>query len=108
MSVMGLLVLTSGLVAPLGAWASSPVAGTDPYQSFARSPQGARLLIVARNAMRAHWGEHDTARESAIPWPAAPRGIYVTLTDGTGTRACVGNAAPYRGGLIETVRVLAV
>jgi AMMECR1 domain-containing protein len=96
-----------GVVMACCLLASAP--GEDPYVTFARSPQGARLLSIARESMRAHWaGNAARARADAIPWPAAPRGIYVTLTDGQGTRACVGNAAPYRGSLVETVRTLAV
>jgi AMMECR1 domain-containing protein len=87
--------------------ASTP--GEDPYVNFARSPQGTRLLAIARGSMRAHWGESTPRpRADAIPWPAAPRGVYISLTDGHGTRACVGNASPYRGSLVETVRALAV
>jgi AMMECR1 domain-containing protein len=67
------------------------------------------LLAIARESMRAHWGDRSTrAHADNIPWPAAPRGIYISLTDGNGTRACVGNATPYRGSLVETVRALAV
>jgi AMMECR1 domain-containing protein len=84
--------------------------GEDPYATFVRSPEGARLLAIARESMRSHWDERSprAARAEAIPWPAAPRGVYISLTDGNGTRACVGNATPYRGSLVETVRALAV
>jgi AMMECR1 domain-containing protein len=59
--------------------------------------------------MRAHWDERAGTRATdSIPWPAAPRGVYVSLTDGQGTRACVGSAVPYRGRLVETIRALAV
>src|SRR5689334_20706406 len=88
--------------------ASAPAPGEDPYVAFVRSPEGTRLLAIARESMRAHWGDRSPrARAETIPWPASPRGIYITLTDGNGTRACVGNAAPYRGSLVETVRALA-
>ena len=101
------LALAGCLIAPNGARAAS--SGEDPYAMFARSPQGTRLLAIARESMAAHWGDQSSRADTvAIPWPAAPRGIYISLTDGQGTRACVGNAAPYRGTLVETVRALAV
>jgi AMMECR1 domain-containing protein len=104
---LGLLVLTGCLMMPVGVHASS-VPGEDPYQRFARSAEGARLLTLARDAMRAHWGERARDQSAAILWPAAPRGVYVSLAGGQGTRACVGNATPYRGTLVETVRALAL
>jgi AMMECR1 domain-containing protein len=101
--------LVGCLFAPYGTWAASGVPGEDPYTMFARSPQGTRLLAIARESMCAHWGERPPdAGAVAIPWPAAPRGIYISLTDEHGTRACVGNAEPYRGSLVQTVRALAV
>jgi len=109
MKLLWSLALAGCLIAPRGAGAASGPPGEDPYAMFARSPQGARLLAIARETMRAHWGDrHSRADTVAIAWPAAPRGIYISLTDGQGTRACVGNAAPYRGSLVETVRALAV
>lgn len=109
MRVFWSLALAGYLIAPYGAWAASGVPGEDPYTMFVRSSQGTRLLTIARESMCAYWGErHPRAGTVAIPWPAAPRGIYISLTDGHGTRACVGSAAPYRGSLVETVRVLAV
>src|SRR2546426_437348 len=81
----------------------------EAYRAFARSPRGERLLAVARGAMCRHWVEPAGTRDTTdIPWPGAPRGVYVSLSDGQSTRACVGSAAPYRGGLTETVRALAV
>jgi AMMECR1 domain-containing protein len=101
--------LAGCLIAPCVTWAASGVPEEDPYTIFVRSPQGARLLAIARESMCAHWGERSPdAGAVAIPWPAAPRGIYISLTDEHGTRACVGNAEPYRGSLVETVRALAV
>lgn len=109
MKLFWTLALAGCLVAPHGTWAASGGSGEDPYAVFARSPQGARLLAIARESMGAHWGERPSRADTvAIPWPEAPRGIYISLTDGQGTRACVGNAAPYRGSLVETVRALAV
>jgi len=102
------LLCAAFLLAP----ALSSAAVTDPtldaYRAFARSPSAKRLLAVARDAMRCHWGERAARDTTEIPWPGAPRGVYVTLSDGHSTRACVGSATPYRGGLVETVRALAM
>jgi len=93
----------------LALLAVAPPSDLDAYRAFVRSPQAAHLLDVARDAMRRHWGEAPIARESPdVPWPAAPRGVYLSLSDGRATRACVGSVTPYRGGLVETVRALAV
>lgn len=89
------------------ALAAAPV--QDPYVAFARGPQGPRLLGIARDAMRAHWGEPARMKATdPLDWPSAVRGVYVSLVGAEGTRACVGSATPYRGGLAETVRTLAV
>src|SRR5689334_5653778 len=99
----------SAITALLTFLAAAPVSDADSYRAFVRSPRAATLLAVARDAMRRHWDEGERARATpAIPWPAAPRGVYVSLTDGRTTRACVGSVTPYRGGLVETVRALAV
>jgi AMMECR1 domain-containing protein len=76
----------------------------DAYRAFARSDGSARLLAIARAALR-----HDTAAAdtSAPEWPGPPCGVYLTLVRGAETRACVGSDAPLRGSLVETVRVLA-
>jgi len=104
------LLCAAFLLAP--ALSSAAATATDPtldaYRAFARSPRGERLLAVARDAMRRHWGERAARDTTDIPWPGAPRGVYVSLSDGHSTRACVGNATPFRGGLVETVRALAV
>ena len=101
---MRALAVLVALLIPISAHAVQ-----DPYVALARGPQGARLLAIARDAMRSHWGERvDTHPTDSIPWPAEPRGVYVSLTDGQGTRACVGSATPYRGRLVETIRTLAV
>jgi AMMECR1 domain-containing protein len=100
----------------LAILASSPAAASAPaaddaYRAFVRSPPASHLLTIARDAMRRHWGERTTGapRDAAdISWPAAPRGVYFSLTDGLSTRACVGSVTPYRGGLVQTVRALAV
>ncbi len=82
----------------------------DAYRAFIRTPEAGRLFRIARTAMRSHWGNapawavRDTAE---VRWPAAPAGVYLSLVDEKGTRACVGSVSPYRGGLAETVRELA-
>ncbi len=95
--------------------AAAPEPDLDVYRAFVRTPRAAHLLALARDAMRGHWGERAESRPAArahetsdVPWPAAPRGVYLSLTDGRATRACVGSVTPYRGGLAETVRALAV
>jgi AMMECR1 domain-containing protein len=89
--------------------AAAPAPDVEAYRAFVRAPRAATLLAVARDAMKRHWGEGAKPREiPEVPWPAAPRGVYVSLTDGRATRACVGSVTPYRGGLVETVRALAV
>jgi AMMECR1 domain-containing protein len=89
--------------------ATAPAPDVDAYRAFVRTPRAATLLVVARDAMKRHWGEGAKTHEIPdVPWPAAPRGVYVSLTDGRATRACVGSVTPYRGGLVETVRSLAV
>jgi len=105
--------LRAVVLACLCAAGVASTAPADPaleaYRTFARSPRGERLLAVARDAMCRHWVERaGTPDTTDIPWPGAPRGVYVSLSDGQSTRACVGSAAPYRGGLTETVRALAV
>lgn len=91
-----------------GVLASAPPARAgaelEAYRAFARGGESARLLAIARAAMR-----HDTlAADSAAPgWPGPPCGVYMTLVRGAETRACVGSDAPLRGSLAETVRMLA-
>ncbi len=81
----------------------------DAYRLFARSSEGQALLEEARGAMNDHWNPAPRKRVGKpIPWPAGPRGVYLSLTEGSTTRACVGNVAPYRGDLVATVRALAV
>ena len=100
-------MLVAFLLGQGSALAAAPA--QDPYVTFARGPRGMRLLAIARDAMRAHWGESVRSHApDSIGWPAAPRGVYVSLAGAQGTRACIGSATPYRGGLVETVRTLAV
>ena len=99
--------LLLGALSPAAALPSD--VGMEPYRAFVRTPRAARLLNVARDAMRRHWGESATTRDTTeLRWPAAPLGVFLTLTDGRTTRACVGSVSPYRGGLVETVRDLAL
>jgi AMMECR1 domain-containing protein len=80
-----------------------------PYQRFAESSDAPRLLALARAAIEDHWRERPASADTvSIDWPGAPAGVYVTLTRGRETRACVGSPAPTRAGLVETVRSLAV
>ncbi len=109
-TLLSLALATAPLAAPAGP---GPVESGDlePYRAFARGPEGARLLAVARRAMERYWGEAPAAAAedtTEVAWPAAPVGVYVSLVDAHGTRACVGSAAPFRGGLARTVRDLAL
>lgn len=103
----GLSVLTLLLQAPLAA--SGPAPELEPYREFVRTPRAGNLLAIAREAMRGYWG--DGAVESHAGesnWPTAPIGIYLTLADGSATRACVGRAFSDHGPLPEAVRDLAI
>src|SRR5688572_13420320 len=82
----------------------------DAYRDFVRHSDARRLLTVARDAMERYWSESTSVDSTAAPpvWPDAPVGVYLSLVDRTGTRACVGSATPYRAGLSETVRALAI
>jgi AMMECR1 domain-containing protein len=99
--VLALLVID---VAPLAFARPASAAGTmDGYRRFASTEDARTLLEIARVTMEGRaWARADT-----IAWPAVPAGIYVTLTRGRETRACVGGAPP-RGTLVECVRALAV
>jgi AMMECR1 domain-containing protein len=82
----------------------------DAYRDFVRHSEARRLLTVARDAMESYWSESKCVDSTAAApvWPDAPVGVYLSLVDRTGTRACVGSATPYRAGLSETVRALAI
>lgn len=112
MNARAILLPLALAVAPLAALAGTlSVASADlePYRAFARSPEGARLLVTARRAMEGYWGPGPAAEDTSdLAWPADPVGVYVSLVGAQGTRACVGSAVPYRGGLSETVRDLAL
>jgi AMMECR1 domain-containing protein len=79
----------------------------DAYRVFVQRPEARRLLAVARNAMERYWEDARTV-DPGPAWPDAPVGVYLSLVDRAGTRACVGNSTPYRAGLSETVRTLAI
>jgi AMMECR1 domain-containing protein len=106
--------------------AADPLA---PYRALARSPAGARLVALARQAIDAYF-RGDAADSLAVPgwqaaadslpaldslatpagapdWPGPPTGVYVSLVNGAATRACVGSVQPVAGSLRETVRALA-
>jgi AMMECR1 domain-containing protein len=93
----------------VAADARTDTPGLDAYRDFAQRPEGRRLLAVARDAMRGYWdGAQGADTSAALSWPGAPVGVYLSLVDASGTRACVGSTTPYRGGLPETVRALAI
>jgi AMMECR1 domain-containing protein len=92
-----------------GANARTPSPELDAYRDFVRRPEARRLLAVARDAMERYWGAAASVDSTSAPvWPDAPVGVYLSLVDRTGTRACVGSAIPLRAGLSETVRALAI
>jgi hypothetical protein len=64
----------------------------DAYRDFVRHSEPRRLLTVARDAMEHHWSGSTSADSTAAApvWPD------------------VGSATPYRAGLSETVRALAI
>lgn len=104
---LGLSFLALLLLAPLAA--SGPAPELEPYREFVRTPRARDLLAIARDAMRGYWGEGaDRARKSEPDWPSAPTGIYLTLAEGSATRACVGRAFSDHGPLAEAVRDLAI
>lgn len=94
------------LAAAVAVMASAPAARAadplEPYRALARSPEGARLLSIAREAMG---GESGDAYD--LDWPGPPVAVYLTLARDDRTRACVGIPAPGHGTLAETVRRLA-
>ena len=106
-------ILTASAIALLssipGANARTPSPELDAYRDFVQRPEARRLLAVARDAMERYWGGAASVDSTTAPvWPDAPVGVYLSLVERTGTRACVGSAAPIRAGLSETVRALAI
>jgi AMMECR1 domain-containing protein len=100
-------VLALFVFAPFAA--SRPAPELDPYREFVHTPRALELLALARAAMRGHWGEGGAGHDPReADWPRAPAGIYLSLTDASGTRACVGRDLPYHGTLPDAVRDLAV
>ena len=98
LAVLGIAVVPLALARP-----AASAGAMHGYRRFAGTEDARTLLEIARVTMEGgSWGRPDT-----IAWPAAPAGIYVTLTRGRETRACVGGP-PLRGTLVECVRALSV
>ena len=106
--VLAVIGSSLALAAPRANAANPSTARLAPYARLAASQDGRHLLAFARESMLAYWGDGDVPAADGLPdWPAAPCGVYITLVSGAQTRACVGSAAPMRGTLSETIRVLA-
>lgn len=108
-------ILAASMLSQLAPAPSASAQATSPeleaYREFVRHPDAQRLLAVARDAMERYWDPASQKDSTAAPpptWPDAPVGVYLSLVDGTGTRACVGSATPYRAGLSRTVSALAI
>lgn len=98
---MAMLVVALLVTTPAG-----PAPELEPYRALARSSAAARMLEAAREGLCASLDECEPSAVALVEWPGAPRPVYVTLTRGRTTRACVGSDAPM-GTLAETVRQLA-
>ena len=110
------MLLAAAWLALAGA-GSGPPAVLEPYRAFASSAESRELLAAARQAMEDYFrGSAPDARPEGAPathgvtagWPGVPVGVFVSLTQGGATRACVGSAIPLGGTLAETVGSLAV
>jgi len=98
MSALQSLVAIGILVA---AHAADPLAA---YRPLVREPAGRHLLAVARAAMSE---DVPPAAPSAPELPPPPAALYVTLSRGTVTRACVGQDPPPAADLAGAVAALA-
>jgi AMMECR1 domain-containing protein len=87
----------------------------DAYRALATSPGRDAVLAFTRAALREYF-ENDGAVATAAPatpdslvpdWPGAPTGLFLSLTRGASTRACVGTATPLAGTLAHHLRRLA-
>ncbi len=94
------------VVALLASMAFGPAPELEPYRTLARSSTAPRVLAAAREGLCASLDGCEPSALAIAEWPGAPRPVYVTLTHGRTTRACVGSDVPM-GTLAETVRQLA-
>ena len=95
------------LVVALLAWVpAGPAPELEPYRTLARSSAASQVLAAAREGLCASLDGCEPTEAAIAEWPGAPRPVYVTLTHGRTTRACVGSDTPM-GTLAETVRRLA-
>src|SRR5262245_34335213 len=105
----GCAIAIAVLLGTAATTASANRADLAPYARLVHSSEGPHLLAIARNAMRGYWDTGIAPDSIVTPdWPGPPAGVYVTLTRGRETRACVGSAVPTRGTLPATVRALAI
>jgi AMMECR1 domain-containing protein len=96
---------------PAPAFAAAPALAAgqlEPYRALARSPRGAQLLVYARQQIASALdAEHAAPADTSLPdWPGAPCGVYLTLSRGASTRACVGSLLPLGSTLSATLREL--
>ena len=88
----------------------------DAYREFATSPRCDALLAFTRAALHEYFENDGAAAAAATPatpdslvpdWPGPPTGLFLSLTRGASTRACVGTATPAAGTLAHHLRRLA-
>ena len=110
MSVRAIVLFVLGSALATGA---ASAAGTDalaPYRELARSAGAPRILALTRAEIaRAFGAAADSAAvadSSALDWPGAPCGVYLSLAHGATTRACVGSLTPLAATLGRTLREL--
>ena len=75
----------------------------DAYRALASSPRHEALLAFTRAALHEYFENDGAAGAAATPaapdslvpdWPGPPTGLFLSLTRGASTRACVGTATP--------------
>jgi len=85
---MAMLVVALLVTTPAG-----PAPELEPYRALARSSAAARVLEAAREGLCASLEACEPSAAVLAEWPGAPRPVYVTLTHGRATRACIGSDA---------------
>jgi AMMECR1 domain-containing protein len=110
------MALLATLAVPCSSAAEPSV--LEPYRRLARSPEGVRLLTLARETMERAGGlnaDSTLVHQPVVPdsvartaWPGPPLPVYVSLVRGRETRACVGVDGAARGTLGETVAAVAL
>lgn len=96
--MIGLVLVAALAASPSGA---DPLA---PWRALAREPAGRTLLASARAVMSE---AEPPAEDAALELPLPPAALYVTLSRGGVTRACVGQDPPASADLARAVAMLA-